>query len=290
MFQRIDEPGCCAPGRLALRRSTVPRWPPAVNACSWRLAAVDRRFIFTPFTMKNRFALLPSAVLFIALVISRPVVADDANELTVDETAQGWRLLFDGKSLQGWHLYPKKGQPEKGWAVENGSIKKIGKERGGDIVTDRAFGDFDFRWQWRLTAGGNNGVKYLVTEERTSAPGHEYQMIDDMGHPDGKLGAKRQTASFYDVLPPAADKPLKPVGEWNSSRVLVRGNHVEHWLNGKKVLEYELGSEAVKTAVAASKFKNAAGFGTKISGHIMLTDHQDECWFRNLKIRELPAK
>ena len=90
-------------------------------------------------------------------------------------------------------------------------------------------------------------------------------------------------------MPPAANKPLKPVGEWNASRILVQGNHVEHWLNGAKVLEYELGSEAVTAAVAASKFKNSAGFGTKIKGHIMLTDHQDECWFRNVKIRELPA-
>ena len=115
-------------------------------------------------------------------------------------------------------------------------------------------------------------------------------MLDDVGHPDGKIGAKRQTASFYDVLPPAADKKLNKPGEWNSSRLLIQGNHVEHWLNGAKVLEYELGSDAVKAAVAQSKFKNSAGFGTKIRGHILLTDHKDECWYRNVKIRELPAK
>ena len=115
-------------------------------------------------------------------------------------------------------------------------------------------------------------------------------MIDDGRHPDARVGPHRATGSFYDVLPPSDDKSLKPVGEWNQSRVLIQGNHVEHWLNGKKVLEYELGSDALKTAVAKSKFKNAPGFGEKIKGHIMLTDHGDECWFRNIKIRELSAK
>ena len=130
-------------------------------------------------------------------------------------------------------------------------------------------------------------MKYLVTEKRTGTPGHEYQMMDDLGHPDSKSGPKRQTASFYDVLPPMENKPLKPVGEWNSSRVLIKGNHVKHWLNGSKVLAYELGSDEVKKGVAASKFKTAAKFGEKIQGHIMLTDHQDETWFRNVMIREL---
>ena len=216
--------------------------------------------------------------------------AESVNTLTAEERAAGWKLLFDGKSLDGWRLYNKKTPPEAGWKVEDGILKKLPKVRGGDIVTDKAFDDFDLTWEWRIAAGGNNGLKYLVTEARPSAPGHEYQLIDDNGHPDGKLGPKRQTASFYDVLPPSDKKPLKAVGEWNSSRVLIRGNHVEHWLNGAKVLEYELGSEVVKAGVAASKFKNAAGFGTKIAGHIMLTDHQDECWFRNIKIRELTAK
>ena len=133
-------------------------------------------------------------------------------------------------------------------------------------------------------------MKYLVTEERPSAPGHEYQMLDDKGHPDGKIGPKRQTASFYDVLPPAADKKLNPPGEWNASRIVVRGNHVEHWLNGAKVLQCELGSEEVKAGLAQSKFKNAPQFGEKIDGHLMLTDHGDECFFRNLKLREFPKR
>lgn len=222
-----------------------------------------------------------------ALVAACALHVAEANQLTSEEKAAGWKLLFNGKDLSGWRQYGRQTPPGEGWKVEDGLLKKSAKVRGGDIITTNQFGDFEFAWEWRVAKGGNNGVKYLVTERRTGAPGHEYQMLDDIGHPDGKIGAKRQTASFYDVLPPAADKPLKPPGEWNSSRILVKGNHVEHWLNGAKVLEYQLGSEPVKAAIAQSKFKSAANFGEKIQGHIMLTDHQDETWFRNVKIREL---
>jgi hypothetical protein len=242
-------------------------------------------------TMKKN--ILPGshlALVLLSLLAPALLQAQSQKDLTAEEKAAGWKLLFDGQSLRGWRLYNKKAAPQAGWKAEDGILKKLARERGGDIVTDATFDDFDLVWEWRISPGGNNGLKYLVTEERSSAPGHEYQMLDDDVHPDGKHGPKRQTASFYDVLPPAADRLVKPVGEWNTSRVLVQGNHVEHWLNGKKVLAYELGSEAVKTAVAASKFKDAPGFGTKIKGHIMLTDHQDECWFRNIRIRELPAK
>ena len=217
-------------------------------------------------------------------------LAAELNRLTDSEKAAGWKLLFDGKTTQGWRGYKKAAFPEKGWKVEDGILKKIGGERGGDIVTAERFDDFELTWEWRIGVKGNNGLKYLVTEDRPSAPGHEYQMIDDKGNPDAANGAKRLTASFYDVLPPSSDSLPKPAGEWNLSCIVVRGNHVEHWLNGRKVLEYELGSAAVKTAVGNSKFKDVAAFGTKIKGHIMLTDHGDECWFRNIKVRELPAK
>jgi len=213
--------------------------------------------------------------------------AAEPTSLTAAQQAAGWKPLFNGKNLDGWRLYGKPTPPGEGWKVEDGLLHKLPKVRGGDIVTTNTFRDFEFSWEWRIAQAGNNGVKYLVTEQRPGAPGHEYQMIDDTGHPDGKLGAKRQTAAFYDVLPPAADKPLKPAGEWNASRILVKGNHVEHWLNGAKVVEYELGSEATKTAIAGSKFKKAAKFGEKIDGHIMLTDHQDEAWFRYMMVREL---
>ncbi|MEY2410332.1 MAG: hypothetical protein QOF48_3002 [Verrucomicrobiota bacterium] len=206
------------------------------------------------------------------------------------ETPDEWRSLFDGKSFTGWRGYGKTTMPSKGWRVQDGMILKVKGEQGGDIITEKTFEDFDIRWEWRIAKNGNNGLKYLVTEARSNGPGHEYQMLDDDGHPDGKRGLKRQTASFYDVLPPKKERKLNAPGEWNSSRVLLQGTHVEHWLNEEKVLEYELGSDAVKAAVAASKFKDARGFGERARGHIMLTDHGDECWFRNIRIRELPAK
>jgi hypothetical protein len=211
----------------------------------------------------------------------------EANELTAEQKAAGWKLLFNGKDLSGWRQYNKQMPPGEGWKVENGTLKKLAKVRGGDIIHTNKFEDFELSWEWRVAPGGNNGLKYFVTEQRPGAPGHEYQLIDDKSHADAKIGGKRMTASFYDVLPPAEDKPLNPAGEWNTSRILVRGNHVEHWLNGAKVLTYELGSDEVKKGIANSKFKTAAKFGDKIAGHIMLTDHGDEASFRNVMIREL---
>ncbi len=229
---------------------------------------------------RMKFILLP-------LLAFLSLQAAELNTLSETEKAAGWKLLFNGRDTAGWRLFNKQAPPGEGWKVEDGLLKKLAKVRGGDIITTEKFNNFDLSWEWRVAPAGNNGLKYLVTEARPGAPGHEYQLLDDTGHPDGKIGPKRQTASFYDVLPPAANKPLKPVGEWNGSRLVIRGQHVEHWLNGAKVLEYELGSEAVKTALAQSKFKTAPKFGEKIEGHLMLTDHQDEAWFRNIKIREL---
>ncbi|MFA6542989.1 MAG: DUF1080 domain-containing protein [Limisphaerales bacterium] len=200
---------------------------------------------------------------------------------------EAWQPLFDGRTFNGWRGYRQQAMPAAGWEIQDGMLKTVPKVKGGEIITERKFKDFDLSWEWRISPAGNNGIKYFVTEERPKAPGPEYQMLDDTGHPDGKIGPHRQTASFYDVLPPAKDKPLKPVGEWNHSRILVQGDHVEHWLNGAKVLAYDMGSEEVKAALAKSKFKGFPDFGTKVEGHIMLTYHNDECWFRNLKIRSL---
>jgi hypothetical protein len=197
-----------------------------------------------------------------------------------------WQAIFDGKTTQGWRGYRQKAFPAKGWVVEDGCLHLLAHSRAGDIITIGKFTDFEFEWEWRIAPKGNNGIKYLVTEDRPSAPGHEYQMIDDtvVSNP------KQQTAAFYGVLAAQANKPLKPPGEWNHSRVVVCGNNVEHWLNGVEVLTYELGSPEVKAAVAVSKFKNSPGFGEKITGHIMLTYHEAETWFRNLRIRELTVK
>lgn len=229
------------------------------------------------------FALLG---LTIGMLVAEPT-GPTPNSLSDAERKDGWRLLFDGTDLHGWRSYRGTDAPANGWRVENGELRKLPGVKGGDLVTREKYNDFELSWEWWIAPEGNNGVKYLVTEERPSAPGHEYQMIDDKTNPDALKGPKRMTAAFYDVLPPSADKPVKPAKEWNSSRILVKGQHVEHWLNGKKVLEYELGSRAIQAAIAESKFKSSVGFGEKIAGHIMLTDHHDEARFRSIKIREL---
>jgi hypothetical protein len=221
--------------------------------------------------------------LFATAVVTAPAAE---NQLTPAEKSAGWQLLFDGTSLNGWRPYAKK--PLGGWEVVDGTLHAIAKVKGSELITEKKFNDFELTWEWKVPPAGNNGIKYFVTEERTKSPGPEYQMIDDAGHPDAlRGGGLHQTAAFYDVLPPAADKPVKPAGEWNQSKILVRGKNVEHWLNGKKVLSFSLDSEEVKAGIAKSKFKNDAGFGDKIVGHIMLTYHSDDCWFRNIKIREL---
>ncbi len=245
--------------------------------------------------------------MMVLITLALPVLAKDAsagnddkglekvllfNGLTPEEKANAWTLLFDGKSLNGWRPYGKPaGTPiAEGWKVEGGLLHKLPGVKGGDIISEKQYTDFELAWEWRLAKDANNGVKYMVTEARPGAPGYEYQMIDDLSDKWNKLHAKALTASFYEVLPPAADKPLKPAGEWNRSRIRVEGTSVEHWLNGNKVLAYELGSVAVKAGVAESKFKKYPDFGTKLTGHIMLTDHTDEAWYRAVKIRELPAK
>ena len=206
------------------------------------------------------------------------------NTLTEDQVAKGWRLLFNGKDLNGWRTYAKGGKVGAAWEVKDGILTKQAGVRGGDIMTVETFGDFDLNWEWRITEKGNNGIKYMITKERGKAVGHEYQMLDDAAFP--KLKAKSFTASFYDVLPAASDKKLFKPGGWNHSRIFVLGNTVEHWLNGQMVLQYELGSDALLAAVKDSKFKKIADFGQKVRGHILLTDHKDECQFKNIRIRE----
>jgi hypothetical protein len=199
-------------------------------------------------------------------------------------------LLFDGTTTQGWQGFKMTDMAGLRWTVRDGCLcvpsEEDATKKRRDIVTSRVFTDFDLTWDWRIDPGGNSGLKYFITDERRDAIGHEYQLLDDDVHPDGKNGPNRLTAGFYDVLAPAGAKP-KAVGQFNQSRILVKGNHVEHWLNGAKTLEYELGSTAVAAAVAKSKFKDVAGFGTKVAGRILLQDHGDGVCVRNVKIREL---
>lgn len=218
------------------------------------------------------------------LILSNSIRSEEApNTLSESEKATGWKLLFDGEKMEGWRSYGSESFPEDGWVVENGTLHKQSGKRPGDIMTAKVYTDFEFSWDWKLSEKGNNGVKYFITAERKAAVGHEYQMIDDTTVKDDKSG----NASFYLVVAPKKDKPNRPMGEWNTSRILVKGNHVEHWLNGEKVLEYECGGIEVMKQVPLTKFKKYPGFGEKVTGHILLTDHKDPCWYRNLKIREL---
>jgi len=236
--------------------------------------------------MQMRLTLAPAWIC--ALLLPLLSLAQAPNELTPAEKAQGWKLLFDGKTTAGWRGFKKQSFPAQNWVVEDGWLHCLGKG-GGDIITEAEFEQFELEWEWKLSPGGNSGVKYFVVESRGPV-GHEYQIIDDEKHPDGqKAEGKRVTAAFYDVLKTQAKTPLKEPGQINQSRILVQGQHVEHWLNGRKVLEYELGSDAVLSAVAQSKFKNTPGFGTRMKGHILLQDHNDPVWYRNIRIRVLPA-
>ena len=153
-----------------------------------------------------------------------------------------------------------------------------------DLITVETFEQFELAFEWRVAPGANSGVKYFILEDRDAAIGHEYQIIDDERHADAKIGPHRQTAAFYDVLP-AANRPLKPVGEFNESRILVAGRQVEHWLNGTRVLHYELASPALQQAIDTSKFKGIERFGKPQKGHILLQDHGDRVWYRNIRIR-----
>ncbi|MBI5385897.1 MAG: DUF1080 domain-containing protein [Verrucomicrobia bacterium] len=238
------------------------------------------------------YGLLKSTLLTLLLAVgtSLSLLAADAvpspNTLTEAQKAAGWKLLFDGKTTVGWRNLKKPViTTTNAWVVEDGWLRKVAKVRGGDIITTGQYTDFELEWEWRIPPKANNGMKYFILEERGGI-GHEYQMIDDTV----VRSPKQMTGSFYDVLPPKPHQPVQFAPDSNHSRVLVQGHHVEHWLNGERILDYELGSEDVLAAVAKSKFKSTKGFGTKVTGHILFTDHTDEAALRNIRIRELPAK
>ena len=227
------------------------------------------------------------------------VVNNEVNTLTDAEKNTGWKLLFDGVSPKGWRSAKTPGFPGKGWEIADGNITVLpskGQEsaNGGDIVTDDLYSAFDFSFEFKLTSGANSGVKYFVTLSENiigSALGLEYQVLDDKNHPDAKMGiaGNRTLASLYDLIPAKkTDRFVSPVGEWNKARIIVYpNNHVEHYLNGVKVLEYERGSQAFRERVANSKFKSRPNFGEAKEGRILLQDHGDRVSFRSLKIKAL---
>jgi hypothetical protein len=208
-----------------------------------------------------------------------------ADPVDVAAGQEGWRVLFDGSSTEHWRGYNREDMPE-GWEVIDGSLTRTGA--GGDIITDEQFANFELTLDWMVREAGNSGVFYRAVESEDpiyySAP--EVQVLDDAGHVDG--GSRLTAAGANYALHPAPEGVVRPAGEWNSIRLVVNGNHVEHWLNGQKVVEYELGSEDWKQRVASSKFAEWPAYGTAGRGHIGLQDHGDWVAFRNIRIRVLP--
>lgn len=227
--------------------------------------------------------------------------SEEANILTESDKKEEWKLLFDGKTTAGWRGINQETFPSEGWRVKEGMLMvnaTDGKEsgNGGDIITTEQYSDFVLDWEWKmLTKGGNSGVKYFVKEGLSNnekyGAGLEYQILDDENFSwmlEGKMqpGDYRTLASLYEIYP-AENKSPKPLGEWNHSRIVVQGKHVEHWLNGVKVLEYERGSDDFRKKVAESKFKQYENFGEATEGHILLQDHGSKIAFRNIRIKEL---
>ena len=201
--------------------------------------------------------------------------------------AQGeeeWVSLFDGETLKGWTNSQGDEVKEGNWVAEDGVLHRKG--RGGDLYTAKEYGDFEFRWEWKISAEGNSGVKYRVTEYGSAKLGSEYQVLDDV-HPDGQKSIKRQASALYDLVAPNEAKSLKPVGEWNSARVVAKGKHLQHYLNGQLVMDIVVGSEEWGKVLKQSKFSGKPDFAANKSGFIFLQDHNDEVWYRRLEIKVL---
>lgn len=228
-------------------------------------------------------------LLFVVLLVcgvSFAATAQEHNTLTKNERKAGWQLLWNGRDLSGWKSNSPNGDMNKGWKAVDGELVIMAGSGAGDIITEKRYHDFELSIDFKITEGANSGIKYFIGEN--GSIGCEFQILDDENHPDAKMGfnGNRRLGSLYDLIP-ADGWALVAKRDWNTARIVVRGNHVEHWLNGVKILEYEKNNDMWDTIVSHSKFAKVENFAGGDGGHILLQDHNDEVHYRNLKIREL---
>jgi len=220
------------------------------------------------------------------LLATLPLTAAQPNSLSPAEKSAGWKLLFDGTSFQGWRGYKAEAVPP-GWKVQDGALT-LTTGRTGDLITAAEYGDFELTFEWRISTGGNSGVLYRVGLGEPAVPrtGPEYQILDNERAKDSQI-VNHLAGSLYDLGPATPRHLPKPVGEWNSGRIVLRGWKIEHWLNGTKVIAADLASPEGKAMIAGSKFKSWPKFATLSRGHIALQDHGDVVSYRSIKLREL---
>ena len=220
-----------------------------------------------------------------------PVVTK--NNLAPHETDSGWKMLWDGKTFNGWKSIDTKSIHEA-WKIDNGNLIVNPAEGDHHVITEKIYKDFQLSLEFKLTQGANSGLKYYVNQfgqgENLSYLGLEFQILDDKNHPDALKGdpiGSRMVGGLYDIFAPNDKRYVQPTGEWNRVLIVSKNNKVTHWLNNVKIIEYDRGSEAFKNAITNSKFKDVEGFGIVKSGHILLQEHDSKVSFRNIKIREL---
>jgi len=222
------------------------------------------------------------------MCMSLPVTAQKLNSLTPKEKAEGWELLFDGKSMDKWRCYML--DKVQGWIVEDQAMKALGlpEGKGGDVITREMFKDFELYLEWKVGQESNSGIFFHVVEGddygAVYMTGPEYQLLDDVGFPTSN--PVHNSGANYDVHPPRFGQ-VKTLDQWNTARIIVKGAHVEHWLNDRKVVEYEMWTPEWYTLKDNSKWKDAEGYGKYKEGHIALQDHGGTTMFRNIKIRKL---
>lgn len=270
-------------------------------------ARITRTVIQKQHSYSQRLVMLLMGFIFLFSTFTACDRPAEINSLTPQEKRDGWELIFDGSTLDGWRGLNMQEVPDLYWFVENGMIYKIHRDSipggpdgnrvsGRDLLLDRPLRNFELAFEWKISPSGNSGIKYNVLEGLSAAHGNahsalgfEYQILDDPESSRLKEHPSWATSGLYDLMAPGDNAHLNPAGEWNSGRILFDGNHGEHWLNGELVLSYDLDSPEMDSALAASKWSDIEEFGKRHEeAYIVLQDHTTPVWFRNLKLRELP--